>query len=95
MPAPLASAESVESPLARLEPRPPFAKLTRPHGTPIWIRVSSIRAIRRPLDLERPDPPGARRSDIAIAGGPQAIQEDIEPATPIPLASGTKPALFA
>ncbi len=94
-PAPLATAEPIESLLARLNPRPPFAKLTRPDGTPIWVRGASITAIRPPLDVERPDPPAVVKLGIAFGGAHQAIREDLDHARPILLAAGAKPALLA
>jgi hypothetical protein len=59
-----------------------LARLTRPNGTPVWVKASAITMLRFPLDTEIPSPPNVVRSVIMVGRTPvggfhQALQEDI------------------
>jgi hypothetical protein len=70
-----------------------LARLTRPNGTPVWVKASAITMLRFPLDTEIPSPPNVVRSVIMVGGFHQALQEDI--ATLRLILAQTAPALFA
>jgi hypothetical protein len=69
-----------------------LARLTRPNGTPIWVKASAITMLRFPLDTEIPGPPNVVRSVIIVGGFHQALQEDIAAVRRI--LAQTAPALF-
>jgi len=72
---PIPCVELVSSLLTRIQSNPPFAQLTRPNGTPIWIRGSTVTEIRDPLSVEMQNPPAITRQVIRFAGNSQAVQE--------------------
>jgi len=54
-----------------------LAMLTRPNGTPVWVKTGAIAILRYPLDTEIQGPPNLVRSVIVVGGFLQAIQEDL------------------
>jgi hypothetical protein len=56
----------------------PLAKLTRPNGTAVWVKISAITMVRYPLDTEIPAHPNLVRSVIMVGGFHQALQEDVD-----------------
>jgi hypothetical protein len=54
-----------------------LAMLTRPNGTPVWVKTRAIVILRYPLDTEIQGPPNLVRSVIVVGGFLQALQEDI------------------
>jgi hypothetical protein len=69
-----------------------LARLTRPNGTPVWVKVSAITILRFPFDTEILSPPNVVRSVIIVGGFHQALQEDI--ATVRQILARTAPALL-
>ena len=67
-----------------------LARLTRPNGTPVWVKASAITILRFPFDTEM-SPPNVR-SVIIVGGFHQALQEDI--ATVRQILAQTAPALL-
>jgi hypothetical protein len=74
-PGALETSEEAAHLVARLQVT--LAKLTRPNGTPVWIKTSAITMLRYPLDTEIQSPPNLIRSVIVVGSFQQAIQEDI------------------
>jgi hypothetical protein len=73
-----------------------LVRLTRPNGTPVWVKASAITMLRFPLDTEIPSPPNVVRSVIMVGGFHQALQEDIATLRRILAQTAqTAPALFA
>jgi hypothetical protein len=70
-----------------------LAKLTRPNGTPVWVKVAAITLLRYPLDTKIPSPPNLVQSVIMLGAFHQALQEDI--ATIRRIMSQDVPALLA
>ena len=54
-----------------------LAMLTRPNGTPVWVKTRAIAILRYPLDTEIQGPTNLVRSVIVVGGFLQALQEDI------------------
>jgi hypothetical protein len=93
---PIGTLEPVQSLIDRLKiTNHNFAMLTRPNGTPVWIRAIAMTEIRDPVASELPDPPNITRSIVRYAGFHQAIQESIQTAKSIILVAGPTPGLFA
>jgi hypothetical protein len=73
--------ESTEDPahlVGRLQVKEPLVQLTRPNGTPVWVKPSAISILRYPNDMEARDEPGyAVRSVIIVGGYHQPLREDI------------------
>ena len=69
-----------------------LARLTRPNGTPVWVKASAITILRFPFDTEILSPPNVVRSVIIVGGFHQALQEDI--ATVRRILAQIAPALF-
>ncbi len=72
----LPAAENPALLVARLAVSPPLARLTRPDGTPVWIKGPAVTAIRAPLSTERQDP-GAVNALVILGGLHQAVREDV------------------
>jgi len=70
-----------------------LAMLTRPNGTPVWVKTRAIAILRYPLDTEIQDPPNLVRSVIIVGGFLQALQEDV--ATVRQIMSKSAPGLLA
>jgi hypothetical protein len=70
-----------------------LAMLTRPNGTPVWVKTRAIAILRYPLDTEIRDPPNLVRSVIIVGGFLQALQEDV--ATVRQIMSKSAPGLLA
>ena len=68
-----------------------LARLTRPNGTPVWVKASAITILRFPFDTEM-SPPNVVRSVIIVGGFHQTLQEDI--ATVRQILAQTAPALL-
>src|ERR1700756_2477899 len=49
----LVTAEKAAALVARLGVDPPLVKLTRPDGSPVWVKRSAVSAIRPPLATEQ------------------------------------------
>jgi hypothetical protein len=69
-----------------------LARLTRPNGTPVWVKASAITIMRFPFDTEISSPPNVVRSVIMVGGFHQALQENI--ATVRRILAQTAPALL-
>ena len=75
----LVTAEDARALAARLRVDPPLVRLTRPDGSPVWIKKSAVTVIRPPLATEQPA--GAVARAVVIVGGlHQAIREDVQTA---------------
>jgi hypothetical protein len=75
-PDPVAANEGVQTLLARVHPTTPLVQLTRPDGSPVWIKGGAVSLVRPPI----PDdiPAGERVGAVLIVGGHhQAVQEDV------------------
>jgi hypothetical protein len=75
-PAPLVTAESPQALMSRLGADPPLAQLTRPDGTPVWVKGGAVSALRAPVPSEIPPPPDEANTIILLGGLHQAVQED-------------------
>jgi hypothetical protein len=64
------------------EVAPPIAKLTRPDGSPVWVKRSGVGAIRPPLATEQQGA-GAVQAVLVIGDLHQAVREDIQTASRI------------
>lgn len=73
---PLVTDELAVELLERLKIDPPLLRLTRPDGSPVWIKGSAIATVRRPLPTEQHDD-GKVKSVIIVGGIHQALCEDI------------------
>jgi hypothetical protein len=54
----------------------PFAKLTRPNATPVWIKSSAVQEIRAPLPTEQ-QPGGVVKAVLVVGDLHQAVREDV------------------
>jgi hypothetical protein len=70
--------ETVQAFVDRLKIAGEFALLTRPNGSPVWIRASSVASIRPPAPGEY-DPPV--QAIIATPSLTQAVQQSLAQAT--------------
>ncbi|HUI94799.1 MAG TPA: hypothetical protein VLX44_03525 [Xanthobacteraceae bacterium] len=64
--------ETVPALLQRLKIEQDFAQLTRPNGWPVWIRGSSVTAVRPPAPGEYP---AAVQSIVSTSSLTQAVKE--------------------
>jgi hypothetical protein len=78
-PAELVTAEAPEALLARLGLNPPLAQLTRPNGTPVWLKAAAVSAVRAPVPAEQQDP-GTVNAVILLGSLHQAVHETVEAA---------------
>jgi len=75
----LVTAENAAALVIRLAVNPPLAKLTRPDGTPVWIKRSAVSDVRAPLATEQLA--GALVKAVVVVGGlHQAVCEDVRAA---------------
>ena len=89
-PNPVSTLEDPAAILARLHPSKPFARLTRPDNSPIWVRGSAVSSARAPLAEETLGrPPGTVQSVIYIEGFRQLLREDIATLGPLLTAAGS------
>jgi hypothetical protein len=65
----------------------PFAKLTRPNATPVWIKGSAVQEVRPPLATEQ-QPGGLVKAVLVVGDLHQAVREDVATVAAI-LGSGT------
>ncbi len=72
LPAMLMIAETVPAFMQRLKIKAKFARLTRPNGWPVWLRGSSVTAIRPPASGEYPP---EVKSVISAGSLTQAVKE--------------------
>jgi len=70
--------ETVQEFMGRLRVEAHFAQLTRPNGWPVWIRASSVSAIRTPVPGEYP---AAVKAVISTDSLTQAVRETLTEAT--------------
>ena|SRR5215470_13685072 len=70
--------ETVQDFMQRLQIEAHFARLTRPNGWPVWIRASSVSAIRSPVPGEYP---AAVKTVISTDSLTQAVRETLAEAT--------------
>ena len=90
-PHPVSTLEGPDSIMAKLDLDRPFAKLTRPDGSPIWIRGKSVNRVRVPLAEETLGrPAGAVQSVVFFGGDRQLLREDVATLRPILIAAGAK-----
>jgi hypothetical protein len=54
----------------------PFAKLTRPNSTPVWVKGSAVQEIRAPLPTEQ-QPGGVVKAVLVVGDLHQAVREDV------------------
>ena len=78
----LVTAEEAAGLVARLGVDPPLAKLTRPDGSPVWIKRSAVTAIRPPLATEQQGG-GAVQAVLIIGGLHQAVREGVQIASSV------------
>jgi hypothetical protein len=86
----LVTAEGAAALVPRLGVVPPLAKLTRPDGSPVWIKRSAVSEIRPPLATEQ-QAGGAVRAVVVIGDLHQAVRENVQTA----LSTLNPPAAFA
>jgi hypothetical protein len=72
----LVTAETPEALLARIAAKPPLSQLTRPDGTPVWIKGSAIGSIRPPVASEA-EGAGDVNAILTIDGQHQAVRETV------------------
>ncbi|TWB35793.1 hypothetical protein [Nitrospirillum pindoramense] len=70
------TAEAPDALLLRLGLGADFARLTRPDGSPLWVRGSSVSLVRPPLPTEIP-PGGTAKATLVVGGGHQTVAEDV------------------
>jgi hypothetical protein len=81
-PAAIATNEDAETLVARLTPKAPLAKLTRPNKTPVWIQGSAVTLVRRPIVGDTP--PGETVGAVLFIGdNHQAVVQDLATACSI------------
>lgn len=79
VPAAIATNEDAAALVARLHPQVPFARLTRPNGTAVWIKGGAVSMIRRPIAGETP--PNEKVGAVIFLGAlHQAVAEDVRAA---------------
>jgi len=78
-PAALVTAEVPDALLARLGLNPPLAQLTRPDGSPVWLKAAAVSAVRAPVPAEQQDP-GTVNAVIVLGALHQAVHETVEAA---------------
>jgi hypothetical protein len=71
----LATTEDAAALAGRLGVDPPLVKLTRPDGSPVWIKKSAVTAIRPPLPTEQ-QVAGAVKAVVVVGALHQAVRED-------------------
>ena len=54
----------------------PFAKLTRPNSTPVWVKASAVQEIRAPLPTEQ-QLGGVVKAVLVVGDLHQAVREDV------------------
>ena len=75
-PAPIATDEDAATVLAALHPQVPLAQLTRPDGSPVWVKGGAVTSVRAPIPVDVP--PGELVGAVIIVGGcRQAVREDV------------------
>ena len=75
-PGPIATDEETAAVLAALHPQAPLAQLTRPDGSPVWIKGGAVTSVRAPIPADVP--PGEPVGAVIIVGGcHQAVREDV------------------
>ena len=70
--------EDWEALMGRIGEPKAFARLTRPDGSPVWVRKSAVDGLREPLKIEKADPPGLARSAFRVGGMRQTVRETVE-----------------
>lgn len=75
----LVTAENAAALAARLRVHPPLIKFTRPDLTPVWVKGSTVTAIRAPLPTER-QAPGSVNAVVIMGDLHQAVHETVEAA---------------
>lgn len=61
--------------LGRLGIAANFATLTRPNGSPVWVKGAAVSQVREPLASEI-TAPGEVRATVVVGGARQAVRED-------------------
>lgn len=72
----LIAAEPPESLIGRLVLQVPLAILTRPDGTPVWIKGPAVTLVREPLRNEIPPAPFIVRATVIAASRRYTVQQD-------------------
>ncbi|MDE1146905.1 MAG: hypothetical protein PW843_09825 [Azospirillaceae bacterium] len=76
-PADISTREDAAVLVARLRLKTPLARLTRPDGSPVWIKGGAVSLVRKPLPGDVP--PGGRVGAVLfVAGDHQAVAEDVD-----------------
>jgi hypothetical protein len=81
-PGPLLTAEDPKALAARLGVSPPLASLTRPDGTPVWIKGAAATMVRAPLPPEL-QAPGEVNAVVLAGALRQSVRETIAAARAI------------
>jgi len=85
----LVTAEDAAALAARLRVNPPWAKLTRPNRTPVWIKGAAVTTLRAPLPTERQGR-GAVNAVVVLGELHQAVHEDFATAERVLNAHGAQ-----
>jgi hypothetical protein len=86
-PGAIVTAEKPEILVGRLKVKPGLAQLTRPNGTPGWLKGAAVTSIRAPVSSEITTP-GAVNGIVNIGPLHQAVRESVETARQIINAHG-------
>lgn len=73
----LVTAEAAAALATRLGVDPPLVRLTRPDGSPVWIKKLSITAVRPPSPREQ-QAGDSVKAVVVIGGLQQAVREDAQ-----------------
>ena len=72
----LITMEDPESIVSRMEKPGLMVVLTRPNGTPCWVRGTAVSSIRNPTWTDAP-PGGVVNAVLIVSGRHQAVQESV------------------
>jgi hypothetical protein len=78
----LVTAEPAVALVARLGVKASLARLTRPDGTPVWIKASAVNEMRPPLGTEQQGG-GVVKAVLVIGDLHQAVREEVAAASAI------------
>jgi hypothetical protein len=81
-PAAIPTNEDAAALVARIRPKTPLARLTRPNDTPVWVKGAAVSLVRQPIAGDTP--PGERVGAVIFLGTRhQAVEEDVRTARDI------------
>jgi hypothetical protein len=72
----LMTAERPEALVARLGVKEPFAKLTRPDRSPVWVKGAAVTSVRAPLPTEVQGP-GEVNAVLQVGSHHQSVRESL------------------